>query len=53
MGQWTREELQEAHDHYSRGRGGGGADRQLAPWADQFTEDAEYLEHHFGQVRGA
>jgi hypothetical protein len=52
MGQWTRDELQAAHDHYSGVAAQAAASGDWGPWADLFTEDAEYLEHHFGLFKG-
>jgi len=52
MGQWTREQLQEAHDHYCGVAAEAARSGNWRPWADQFTEDAVYLEHHFGKFEG-
>ena len=52
MGKWTREELQRAHDHYHDVAQKAAASGDWQPWAECFTEDAEYREHHYGTMRG-
>jgi hypothetical protein len=52
MGKWTREELQEAHDRYLATAQEAARTGNWQLWADQFTEDAEYNEHHYGRMRG-
>jgi SnoaL-like domain len=52
MGEWTREQLQEAHDHYAAVAAEAARTGDWRPWADLFTEDAEYLEHNFGRFEG-
>ncbi len=52
MGTWTREELQAAHDNYSAVAQVAAASGDWRPWAECFTEDATYLEHHYGAMQG-
>ena len=52
MGQWTREELQRAHDHFIEAAAESGRTGDWGPWADMFTEDATYVEHHYGTFQG-
>jgi SnoaL-like domain len=52
MGQWSREELQEAHDHYGATAAEAASTGNWGLWADLFTEDAVYLEHHYGEFHG-
>ena len=44
MGQWTREELQQAHDNFVATAAESGRTCDWGPWADLFTEDATYVE---------
>ena len=48
MGTWTREELEREFELY-KARGATG---DWSAWADQFTEDAEYVEHNYGVFKG-
>ena len=52
MGKWTREELQQAHDHYLEVAQEAGRTNDWRAWADNFTEDATYIEHHYGTMQG-
>jgi hypothetical protein len=52
MGRWTREELQAAHDNYVAVAATAAATGEWGPWADLFTDDVEYLEHHYGTFQG-
>ena len=52
MGQWTREELQAAHDNFVEVAAVAARTGDWRPWADLFTDDAEYEEHVFGSFRG-
>ena len=45
MGQWSRAELEEAFHDYERPVVEIGKTWDWASYADQFTEDAEYVEH--------
>ena len=52
MGKWSREELQRAHDRFIEVATESGRTGDWAPWADMFTEDATYVEHHYGTFEG-
>ncbi len=52
MGQWSREELQQAHDNYAAAAKQAASSGDWRAWADCFTEDAEYKEHHYGDLHG-
>jgi uncharacterized protein (TIGR02246 family) len=45
---FTREELESAFAAYQAA----GANGDWSAWADQFTEDAVYVEHHYGRFEG-
>ena len=49
---FDRDELQRAHDHYLAVANEAGRTGEWGPWADLFTEDARYVEHHFGTFEG-
>ena len=48
MGAWSRDELQRAHDHYVEVAQEAGRSGDWRPWAEMFTPDATYVEHHYG-----
>jgi hypothetical protein len=52
MGRWTRAELEEAFQAYRDTALAAGVSGNWDPWADQFTEDATYVEHLFGEFGG-
>jgi ketosteroid isomerase-like protein len=52
MGQFTRDELEGAFAAYQQAAATAGATGDWAAWADQFTEDATYVEHHYGRFEG-
>jgi hypothetical protein len=52
MGQFTRAELERAFAHYQEVAAVAAAANEWGPWADLFTEDAEYVEHHYGVFHG-
>lgn len=52
MGRWTREEIEEAFDNYQAAALKGAQTGDWRDWADIFTEDATYFEHHFGKFWG-
>jgi hypothetical protein len=52
MGKYSREELQRAHDNFVAVAAEAGRTGDWKPWADLFTDDAEYIEHHYGTMRG-
>ncbi len=49
MGQFTRDELERAFQRYWRT---GAVGEDWDAWADLFTEDADYVEHVLGRLRG-
>ncbi len=51
-GQWSREELQRAHDNFGEVANRCAESGEWRDWADLFTEDAYYLEHMFGEMHG-
>ncbi|RMH67551.1 MAG: nuclear transport factor 2 family protein [Actinomyces sp.] len=52
MGRWTRQELEDAFAHYREVARRAGTSGDWNEWADLFTEDATYVEHHFGTFGG-
>jgi len=52
MGKWSREELEDAFDEYQRAALEAGVSGDWNGWADKFTEDATYIEHHYGTLGG-
>ena len=52
MGRYSRAELETAFDNYRRLGREAGASGDWNAWADQFTEDATYIEHLFGSFGG-
>jgi len=52
VGKWDRTELQRAHDNYLAVAAQAGRSGDWRPWADVFTEDAEYVEHLYGRFVG-
>ena len=52
MGRWTREELEEEFDKYQQRALRAATSHDWREWADQFTEDATYIEHVFGTMGG-
>jgi hypothetical protein len=52
MGQFSRDELATAFAHYQKVASEAAETNTWRSWADLFTEDAEYIEHHFGTFRG-
>ena len=52
MGKWSRDELQRAHDHYVEVAQEAGRSGNWRPWAEMFTPDATYVEHHYGIFEG-
>jgi ketosteroid isomerase-like protein len=45
---WSRDELEREFTRYQER----GAARDWSAWADQFTEDAQYVEHNYGVYNG-
>lgn len=52
MGEWTRDELERAFAAYQARAADAGRSGDWSSWADQFTEDAVYIEHHYGRFDG-
>jgi hypothetical protein len=52
MGRWSRDELEDAFAEYQRAGLEAGRTGDWAAWADRFTEDATYIEHHYGTLGG-
>ena len=52
MGRWSRAELEEAFENYQRLGLEAGTSGNWDKWADQFTEDATYVEHLYGTLGG-
>ena len=52
MGRWSREELEEAFEVYQDTALKAGVSGDWRAWADMFTEDATYVEHHYGEFGG-
>jgi ketosteroid isomerase-like protein len=52
MGTYSRQELEDAFAAYRAAGEEAGRTGDWAAWADQFTEDAVYIEHHYGRFDG-
>jgi hypothetical protein len=52
MGRWSRDEIEDAFAAYQKAGLEAGRTGDWGPWADMFTEDATYIEHHYGTVGG-
>jgi ketosteroid isomerase-like protein len=52
MGPWDRAEIEAAFVEYQRAAAEAGATGDWRAWADRFTEDATYFEHHYGRFEG-
>jgi hypothetical protein len=52
MGKYSREELEREFDRYQKVALAAGTSGDWNPWADQFAEDATYIEHLFGRLGG-
>jgi hypothetical protein len=52
MAEVTREELEAAFARYQESSRQAGASGDWSTWADQFTEDATYIEHSYGNFSG-
>jgi ketosteroid isomerase-like protein len=52
VGTYTRDELERAFERYQANAAEAGRTGDWAAWADQFTEDAVYIEHHYGRFEG-
>src|ERR1700676_3775278 len=49
---YTREEMEEAFARYQQVAADAASTGDWRKWADQFTEDATYVEHLFGEYKG-
>jgi len=52
VGAWPRDEIEAAFVVYQQRAAESGASGDWRPWADLFTEDAEYNEHLYGKMYG-
>jgi len=52
MGRFSRAEIEDAFQKYQDTALAAGTSGDWNPWADQFTEDARYVEHLFGEFGG-
>ena len=52
MTKYSRDELQRAHDNYVAVAAEAGRTGDWRAWANVFTEDADYIEHHYGVFAG-
>ena len=52
MGGWSRDELESSFGEYQRRAAESGRTGEWGPWADLFTDDATYIEHHYGTFHG-
>lgn len=49
---FTRAEMEDAFAHYRDVAARAAATGDWRPWADLFTDDAEYVEHFYGRLHG-
>ncbi len=52
MARWKRKEIEKAFDNYQAAALKGARTLDWTDWANCFTEDATYFEHHFGRFWG-
>jgi hypothetical protein len=52
VGNWSRDEIEQAFAEYQRRAAEAGASGEWRGWADLFTDDATYIEHHYGTFTG-
>ena len=52
MGKWSRAEIEEAFQLFQETALKAGTSGDWRGWADMFTEDATYVEHHYGTFGG-
>ena len=52
MGRWTRKELEDQAHHYRLTARKSATSGDWSHWANLFSEDATYVEHHFGRFCG-
>ena len=52
MPSFTKDEMERAFEHYRAVAKQAGIANEWRAWADLFTEDATYIEHHYGTLGG-
>jgi hypothetical protein len=52
MAKWKRKEIDKAFDNFQAAALKGGQTKDWTDWANCFTEDATYFEHHYGRFWG-
>jgi ketosteroid isomerase-like protein len=52
MGEYTRDEIEQAYAHYRATAAEAGASGDWDAWSNLFTEDAVYIEHLYGRFEG-
>ena len=52
MGRWSREEIEDTFEKYQAAALKGAQTKDWTDWANFFTEDATYYEHHYGRFWG-
>ena len=52
VGNWSRAEIEDAFARYQEAAAAAGATGDWNGWADLFTDDATYIEHHYGTLHG-
>ena len=52
MGTWTRDEIESAFARYQEAGERAASTGDWSAWPDVFTEDARYIEHHYGEYHG-
>ncbi len=52
MGRWTRDEIEAAFLDYQRRADEAARSGDWNVWIEQFTDDATYVEHHYGTFSG-
>ncbi|MFK8020813.1 MAG: nuclear transport factor 2 family protein [Pseudomonadales bacterium] len=52
MGRWSKEEIEAAFDKFQAAALTAAKTCDWTEWANCFTEDCAYVEHHYGKMRG-
>ena len=52
MSAHTRDEIENAFQRYQQAAAEGGRTGDWTAWADCFTDDVHYVEHHYGEIHG-